>query len=623
MEAPSKRKVTAKVDFNNIVNRPPARPLSPSKPTRAPSSVISEPVLRPKAKVNSSATVLNRKVSASSSTTTSVAKAASSSALPRPVSPYKRPISPYKPIQRHVRNVSTSRSAVDGPTSKPKAALTAHALSRQRSLTGTPADPAFMASASARQRRGSGSFHPAEFRSASPSRAHLSPDSAASSSAAVRVKAKVTTGLTRANGLSSAPSTPSNLSHPSSPPYATTRPVAHARSRAPSIPDFGAISNPPSPTTSTSPLSAYPITSGSPSANPHRYASPRIGPSPSTTRFQSFTPHDDHPEVKFRPPKFTITPKVDPASVPLPAQSPPASTLSFSSRSSRSSASQAPSSVLTGTGSTVSTLNSHVNGVAVSDKALENVPDAHAGQTIALDALVDLFDPTSRRDSSTSLGSPSWDREDEPPASKIRAEAKSHRKIEDLEITNRSLLTINASLEVTKHRQAKEIHELRRKLRESRLILPPRAYRAVKSSLPADDDDEPEEEDEEEDEDALIGKHDEVFGRVKGLLDVLLESGRAALARTSEDFREGGKVLSAEEVRSWRGGGDDASDVRSTLDPGDITLSTDMDSEAEDDDARRPLTPSRVAVPDSEDEVETMVSELRTSLLPPITVTLS
>jgi len=53
----------------------------------------------------------------------------------------------------------------------------------------------------------------------------------------------------------------------------------------------------------------------------------------------------------------------------------------------------------------------------------------------------------------------------------------------DLEITNRSLLAINASLEKTKARQAQEIRELRRKLRETRLMLPPLTYRAVKSSL--------------------------------------------------------------------------------------------------------------------------------------------
>ena len=60
-------------------------------------------------------------------------------------------------------------------------------------------------------------------------------------------------------------------------------------------------------------------------------------------------------------------------------------------------------------------------------------------------------------------------------------------QIADLEITNRSLLSINSTLEATKHRQAKEIRELRRKLRESRLVLPPSAFKAVKSSITEDE----------------------------------------------------------------------------------------------------------------------------------------
>lgn len=40
------------------------------------------------------------------------------------------------------------------------------------------------------------------------------------------------------------------------------------------------------------------------------------------------------------------------------------------------------------------------------------------------------------------------------------------RKIADLEITNKSLLAINSGLEVAKHRQGREIRELKRRLRE-------------------------------------------------------------------------------------------------------------------------------------------------------------
>jgi len=193
-------------------------------------------------------------------------------------------------------------------------------------------------------------------------------------------------------------------------------------------------------------------------------------------------------------------------------------------------------------------------------------------------------------------------------------------QIEDLEITNRSLLAINSSLEATKHRQAKEIRDLRRKLRESRLILPPRAYRVVKSSLEPDDMGDDEDEDEDEDDESTeesFAKQDEMYCRVKGLVDTLLESGRKALATTPDELREGGKggtkVLSAEEVRTWRDGDGGSEDEPKLL--------------------RRPLTPSRVAVPgddndelQSEDEVEAIMLEpdvVTPAPVPPITVTLS
>ena len=105
-------------------------------------------------------------------------------------------------------------------------------------------------------------------------------------------------------------------------------------------------------------------------------------------------------------------------------------------------------------------------------------------------------------------------------------------QIADLEITNRSLLTINSQLEANKHKQAKEIRELRRKLRESRLILPPRTYRTLKedgAEETGDDESEYDEgrQDDEEDELAEIdrlGKEDEHFSRVRTILDALLET---------------------------------------------------------------------------------------------------
>lgn len=122
-----------------------------------------------------------------------------------------------------------------------------------------------------------------------------------------------------------------------------------------------------------------------------------------------------------------------------------------------------------------------------------------------------------------------------------------------MEITNRSLLAINASLETAKHRQAKEISELRRKLRESRLILPPRAYRAVKS---ADHDDTTDDETADDEDEDSSSDGDQVYQRIKVMLEGLLESGRRALETTADDFSTGAKgvakVLNPEEVRTWR-----------------------------------------------------------------------
>ncbi|EUC59218.1 cytochrome P450 family protein, putative, partial [Rhizoctonia solani AG-3 Rhs1AP] len=65
-----------------------------------------------------------------------------------------------------------------------------------------------------------------------------------------------------------------------------------------------------------------------------------------------------------------------------------------------------------------------------------------------------------------------------------REEARSNRKMADLEISNKSLLAINASLEATKSRQVKEINALRRRLRESRFVLPHSAYLALEQEDP-------------------------------------------------------------------------------------------------------------------------------------------
>lgn len=211
---------------------------------------------------------------------------------------------------------------------------------------------------------------------------------------------------------------------------------------------------------------------------------------------------------------------------------------------------------------------------------------------------------------------------------RTRAEAKSVRKvttsryllvnsgsngfrvsqIEDLEITNRSLMVINASLEAAKHRQAKEIRDLRRRLRESRLILPPKAYRlvtsgeAVSTSIGADLYDDEDDEDEDDDTSELgtlnVDKiNDEGFKRCQNLLEALLEDGRRALATKSEDFEatrgNATKVLHAEELE-----GEADPDQR----------------DKHDDDA---ATSVMSADDDSEEEVEGIVSIRITTPMPP------
>jgi len=166
-------------------------------------------------------------------------------------------------------------------------------------------------------------------------------------------------------------------------------------------------------------------------------------------------------------------------------------------------------------------------------------------------------------------------------------------------------MVINASLEAAKHRQAKEIRDLRRKLRESRLILPPKAYRLVTSggvgyTSPDADLDDGDDEDDDTDEIGVLDMdkiNDEGFKRCRNLLETLLEDGRRALAAKPEDFevapRSATKVLHAEELRS-----DADPDERDRHDDEANTSMMSVDH-------------------DSEDEVEGMVSIRITTPMPP------
>lgn len=195
------------------------------------------------------------------------------------------------------------------------------------------------------------------------------------------------------------------------------------------------------------------------------------------------------------------------------------------------------------------------------------------------------------------------------------------------------MLTINSQLEANKHKQAKEIRELRRKLRESQLALPPRVYRELKASNDVEegdrDDDDPEEQEEVGDEEARmkaeaieLGKDDELFERVRLIIDGLLEDGKSALALKVEDVappKGAAKVLHEVEARTWRDGADSGTltpagaeavddisfdEIVSSSDFGDeVVLSKRGDNSRSYNDSTR-----------SEREVEKLIGNLRSSL---------
>ncbi|GAA5967188.1 hypothetical protein JCM11641_000471 [Rhodosporidiobolus odoratus] len=137
-------------------------------------------------------------------------------------------------------------------------------------------------------------------------------------------------------------------------------------------------------------------------------------------------------------------------------------------------------------------------------------------------------------------------------------EARVERKILDLEITNSSLLSINASLERDKLKQASEIRELRRRMRESIGGAGLAALRAQAAALDeramggggdsSDPDDEEEEGEGEEPEaswqELLDG--DEHFSAVAATLESLVRRAKTALEYVPATH-EGGRVLSTVE----------------------------------------------------------------------------
>jgi hypothetical protein len=93
---------------------------------------------------------------------------------------------------------------------------------------------------------------------------------------------------------------------------------------------------------------------------------------------------------------------------------------------------------------------------------------------------------------------------------------------------------------------------------------------------------------------------DEVYKRLRLMIEGLIENGKRALETNPGDFigsgKGGAKVLSAEEVRSWIG-------------TDDYEHSTDEDSKKYGAELNRPVSPQKVTVPQDdsfEEEVETL-----------------
>lgn len=176
------------------------------------------------------------------------------------------------------------------------------------------------------------------------------------------------------------------------------------RTRSPSAgPALSMRSTPPHP-----PEPFYPITTATPAANPHRYAPAR--PSPPAFADSRHTNHNWQPQYGM----------IDPASIPLPATSPPSSTLSFSSRSSasRSSVSYATDSERDSPVIASTPLNNIGNG-AMTGTSLRNV----------LDNLVQFNDYGDEHLSPTSTGGRGYEHRHKSEEHKIKAEAKSNRKV--------------------------------------------------------------------------------------------------------------------------------------------------------------------------------------------------
>ncbi|KAF5312143.1 hypothetical protein D9619_002603 [Psilocybe cf. subviscida] len=654
-----KHKVTVKLSYKpSTTFRPPladgnvhSRPASPAKNNIYTNPNDSTATFRPKAKVNSSATTRRAAVTSANSVHVGSTGPPSRSASPLKTIPrVKSTLSP-KTASSANSSLSVSRTArVPAAVSAPVTPETRRVLPKSSALAshlegrgheGSNVSTSHQSTASFSSLHATSSNISSSLASdvsvqprrltVSKSVVNLASDRRQTSSPTLRIRSKVTPVAKTASSESAPPTPPlpnsnNNNLYPSSRTF-TPRP------RAPSS-SSNVSQQPTSP-----PTQFYPITTSVSAANPHRYPSARPPPMARTNppSFQSFgSPPNGTPSASpvvasqspgTRPARvINGVAKIDPASIPLPLNSPPASTVSFSSRSSAS--------------------NSHLSagqhsrtGSASTDTGGRPSPSAPTDIHATLDNLMKYTSEVHSEDDETTSGLDDVD-DTRTEELKVKATAKSNRKIADLEITNRSLMAINMSLEATKHRQAKEIRDLRRKLRETRLILPPRTYAEIKSSDGLADEEVSEEDEEDETSDVDDTHGDEIYKRIKIIIENLLKSGEEALiAPTSIDTdgsRNTTKVLTAAEVNDYHNNGtgeleeqDDnrsvGNNTRRSISPNDEQFEYDSDVPEDEADAYLRTGNDRGNMTmTSEDEVEAMMHEpgrRSLSTTPPILIT--
>lgn len=159
------------------------------------------------------------------------------------------------------------------------------------------------------------------------------------------------------------------------------------------------------------------------------------------------------------------------------------------------------------------------------------------------------------------------------------------------------------------------------------MILPPRTYRELRSSsgpeeLGFHDDDADDEEEGEEEEEVdtsaeitKISKEDEIYMRVRGMIDTLLDTGKRALEAKVEDFaptKGGTKVLHEVEARTWRyGPGEGQADTAmdESFDDSFITADSGDEAAADFPGSRRVSRVRNEGNLRSENEVEDLVGD--------------